>query len=113
MERINNVALQIKIWVLINALKFLDESRPGQIHIYGKRQNNESIYCVADNGIGIAPEHLEKIFQIFYQLEPDERKGEGIGLTIVRHIIEKYDGKIWAESEVGKGTKFFVTLPNV
>ena len=98
--------------ILTNASKFLDESRPGQIRIYGKSQNNKSIYCVEDNGIGIAPEHQEKIFQIFYQLEPNKRKGEGIGLTIVRRIIEKHDGKVWVESELGRGSKFFVSLPS-
>ncbi|MHC4364023.1 MAG: PAS domain S-box protein [Planctomycetota bacterium] len=98
--------------LLTNALKFLDESRPGQIRIYGKSQDNRSIYCVEDNGIGIAPEHQEKIFQIFYQDEPDKRKGEGIGLTIVRRIIEKHDGKVWVNSELGKGSKFFVSLPS-
>ncbi|MHC4103700.1 MAG: sensor histidine kinase [Planctomycetota bacterium] len=98
--------------LLTNALKFLDESRPGQIRIYGKSQDNKSIYCVEDNGIGIAPEHQEKIFQIFYQHEPDKKTGEGIGLTIVRRIIEKHDGKVWVESEVGKGSKFSVSLPS-
>jgi len=99
--------------LLTNALKFLDKSRPGKIHIYGKSQKDNSIYCVEDNGIGIAPEHQEKIFEIFYQLEPEERKGDGLGLTIARRIIDRHNGKIWIESEVGKGTKFFVALPNV
>ena len=98
--------------LLTNALKSLDESKPGQIRIYDKSQNDKSIYCVEDNGIGIAPEHQQKIFQIFYQHEPDKRKGEGIGLTIVRRIVEKHDGKVWVESELGKGSKFFVSLPS-
>lgn len=99
--------------LLTNALKFLDESRPGRTHIYGRSRDNQSIYCVEDNGIGIAPEHQEKIFEIFYQLEPDKRKGEGLGLTIVRRIIEKHNGKIWVESKLGKGSKFFVSLPSL
>jgi len=99
--------------LLTNALKFLDESRPGRTHIYGSSRDNQSIYCVEDNGIGIAPEHQEKIFEIFYQLEPDKRKGEGLGLTIVRRIIEKHNGKIWVESKLGKGSKFFISLPSV
>ena len=97
--------------LLNNALKFLDESRPGQIRIYGRSQNDQSIYCVEDNGIGIAPEHQEKIFEIFYQLEPEKQKGEGLGLTIVRRIIEKHNGKVWVKSEPGKGSNFFVSLP--
>ncbi len=99
--------------LLTNALKFLDKSRPGIIRIYGKSQNDNSIYCVEDNGIGIAPEHREKIFEIFYQLEPEKRKGDGLGLAIARRIIDRHNGKIWVESEVGKGTKFFVALPSV
>lgn len=97
--------------LLTNALKFLRESGPGHIRIYGRNQGNQSIYGVEDNGIGIAPEHLEKIFEIFYQLEPQERRGEGIGLAIVRRIIDRHNGKVWVESKVGVGSKFFVALP--
>jgi signal transduction histidine kinase len=64
-----------------------------------------------DNGLGIAPEHQDKIFEIFHQLEPGRVKGEGMGLTIAHRIIEKHNGKIWVESESGKGSKFFVSLP--
>jgi PAS domain S-box-containing protein len=98
--------------LLTNALKFFDESRPGRIRIYSRSQDDQSIYCVEDNGIGIAPEHYEEIFEIFYQLEPEERKGDGLGLTIVRRIIERNNGRIWVESEKGKGSKFFVSLPS-
>jgi light-regulated signal transduction histidine kinase (bacteriophytochrome) len=68
---------------------------------------------VEDNGIGIAPEHIKKIFEIFYQLEPQKRQGEGIGLAIVRRIINRHNGKVWAESKVGAGSKFFVAVPGV
>jgi signal transduction histidine kinase len=98
--------------LLTNALKFLDESRSGKIRIYGKSQDGHSIYCVEDNGIGIAPEHQEEIFEIFYQLEPEKRKGDGLGLTIVKRIIDRHNGRIWIESEKGKGSKIFVSLPN-
>jgi signal transduction histidine kinase len=97
--------------LLTNALKFLPESRPGHIRIHGRNQGNQSIYCVEDNGIGIAPEHLEKIFEIFYQLEPENRQGEGIGLAIVKRIIDRHNGKVWAESKPGAGSKFFVAFP--
>ncbi|TKJ36968.1 MAG: hypothetical protein CEE38_08660 [Planctomycetes bacterium B3_Pla] len=96
--------------LVTNALKFLDPSRQSHIRIHGRRKDNQSVYCVEDNGIGIAPEHMEKIFEIFYQLEPGKRKGEGIGLTIVRRIIDRHNGKIWAESKVGRGSKFFISL---
>jgi signal transduction histidine kinase len=98
--------------ILDNALKYLDESRPGMIHIYGKIENGQSIYCVEDNGVGIAPEHQNKIFEIFHRLEPDKKNGEGLGLTIVRRILDRHNGKIWVDSELGKGSKFFVSLPS-
>jgi PAS domain S-box-containing protein len=98
--------------ILDNALKYLDKSRPGVIHIYGKIENGRSIYCVEDNGVGIAPEHQNKIFEIFHRLEPDGKSGEGLGLTIVRRILDGHNGKIWVESEPGKGSKFFVSLPS-
>lgn len=97
--------------LLTNALKFLSPSRPGKIHIHGGRRANQSIYCVEDNGIGIAPEHLDKIFEIFYQLDPGSARGEGIGLAIVKRIIDRHNGKVWAESRIGQGAKFFVALP--
>jgi PAS domain S-box-containing protein len=98
--------------LLTNALKFLGESRPGQIRIYGTSQGDQSVYCVEDNGIGIAPEHQQNIFEMFYQLEPEKREGEGIGLTIVRRIVDRHSGRTWVESKVGEGTKFFVSLPH-
>lgn len=93
-----------------NALKFLDPDRPGVINISGNKENNQSVYCVEDNGIGIAPEHQMKIFEMFYQLDPAV-KGEGLGLTIVHKILGMCHGKIWIESETDKGSKFYVSLP--
>jgi len=94
-----------------NALKYLSPERPGIVNISGHIEDGQSVYCVEDNGTGIAPGHQEKIFEIFYQLEPGESAGEGLGLTIVRKIIERHHGKIWLESEKGKGSKFYVSLP--
>ncbi|UCF15159.1 MAG: PAS domain S-box protein [Phycisphaerales bacterium] len=97
--------------LLTNALKFLSPGRAGHIRIHAGSRRNQSIYCVEDNGIGISPEHLDKIFEIFYQLEPAGGQGEGIGLAIVKRIIDRHNGKVWAESTAGKGSKFFVALP--
>ena len=71
--------------------------------------NGHYLFCIEDNGPGIPPECHEKIFQIFQQLKPSD--GAGIGLSIVKRIIEHYKGKIWVELEVGKGSKFYFTLP--
>ncbi|MHC4354791.1 MAG: PAS domain-containing sensor histidine kinase, partial [Planctomycetota bacterium] len=97
--------------LLTNALKFLSPSRPGRIRMHAANRVSQSVYCVEDNGVGIAPEHLDKIFEIFYQLDPEGRRGEGIGLAIVKRIIDRHNGKIWAESRAGEGSKFFVALP--
>lgn len=97
--------------LLDNALKHLDENRPGLIHIYGKSDNNQNIYCVEDNGIGIAANHQKKIFEIFHRLDPDKEGGQGLGLTIVKRILDRHNGDVWVESQPGKGSKFFVALP--
>jgi signal transduction histidine kinase len=94
-----------------NAIKYLSPDRKGIISISGHEENGTSVYCVEDNGIGIAAEQKAKIFEIFYQLEPKKREGEGLGLTIINRIIDRHNGKIWVESELGKGSKFFVSLP--
>ncbi|MBI4826839.1 MAG: HAMP domain-containing histidine kinase [Nitrospirae bacterium] len=93
-----------------NALKYLDPSRPGMIRVSGHREDGHNIYCVEDNGIGIAPEYLGNIFDIFYQANR-RSGGEGLGLSIVKKIVERHGGKVWVESEIGKGSRFYVSLP--
>jgi signal transduction histidine kinase len=68
------------------------------------------IFSVQDNGMGIPPEHYERVFGLFNKLDP-KTDGTGIGLALVKRIIEVHGGRIWMESEVGKGTTFFFTLP--
>jgi len=94
-----------------NAINHLDPARPGIIKISGRREKHHSIYSVEDNGIGIHPDHQEKIFELFQQLEPGSGNGEGLGLTIAHRIVERHHGKIWVESEPGKGSRFYVELP--
>jgi PAS domain S-box-containing protein len=96
--------------LLDNALKFLDPDRPGRIRISGKAEKGRVTYCVEDNGIGIADKDREQIFEIFCRLDPDAGIGEGLGLTIVRKILDRHSGKVWVESEPGKGSRFFVSL---
>jgi signal transduction histidine kinase len=98
--------------LLNNALKYLAPERTGSVCISGHVENGRAVYCVEDNGVGIAREHHEKIFEIFHRLNPQtSHEGEGLGLTIITRILDRLDGRIWVESEPDKGSKFFVSLP--
>jgi PAS domain S-box-containing protein len=97
---------------LVDSIKYLDPGRPGTIGITGSSNSDQSEYCVEDNGIGIAPEHREKIFEIFHRLNPTATKGEGLGLSIVKRILDKHGGTIRTESEKGKGSKFIISVPH-
>jgi PAS domain S-box-containing protein len=94
-----------------NAIKYLDHERPGSIRISGYPGEEKSVYCVEDNGIGIAPDYQAKVFEIFHRLDPEKHTGEGLGLTITNKIIEMHSGSVWVESETGAGSRFFVSLP--
>ena len=84
----------------------------GQVKIGCVEENSFWKFCVADNGPGIERKYFEKVFQIFQTLSPrDEIESTGIGLTVVKKIIELYGGRIWLESKPGKGSIFFFTLP--
>jgi PAS domain S-box-containing protein len=96
-----------------NSLKYLDPKKKTMIKISGKKKGKMSIYCVEDNGIGVPKDKKNKMFEIFYRFDSDiNPEGEGIGLTIVKKIVEQHNGDIWVESEEGIGSKFYVTLPN-
>ena len=95
-----------------NALKYRSPNRAAVIQISGRTENGRSIYEIKDNGIGIAPEHQGRIFEIFHRLNPSASEGEGLGLTIVQKILERQDGKVWVESAPDAGSTFFVSLPH-
>ena len=98
--------------LISNALKNLDPARPGLVRVSGWTDKDNLLYCVEDNGAGIADDELANIFKMFYRVNPDKGSGDGLGLAIVRRIVNRHNGKVWVESEVGKGSKFFVSLPN-
>ena len=98
--------------LISNAIKYRSEKNP-EIHISSNKLDNEYIFSVKDNGIGIDKKHLEQIFTIFQRLHTRGKyAGTGIGLAISEKIVQQHHGKIWAESKLGKGTTFYFTLPN-
>lgn len=102
--------IQLMQNLLTNAIKFSKE-KP-KVHISSKTENEHYIFSIEDNGIGIEPQYFQRIFQIFQRLLPKEQyEGTGIGLSICKRIIERHEGKIWVDSELGKGSTFYFTIP--
>ena len=104
---------QVMFNLLSNAAKFTPDG--GAITVEAKQEGEEFVISVADTGIGIAPEHQEKVFQEFYQVRggmKDKTPGTGLGLSLTRRFVEMHGGRLWVESEgEGKGSKFSFTLP--
>ena len=97
--------------LLSNAIKFRHAERPLVIHISAQEQQNAWQITVSDNGIGMEDQHLKKIFDIFHRLHSrSEYAGTGIGLAVCKKAVELHRGRIWAESEVGVGTRFCFTI---
>ena len=100
-----------------NAVQYLDPARPGRIEI-GTTDLDEpelpglQVYYVKDNGLGIPPAYHQRMFTAFNRLHADAAQGEGIGLALVRRMVERHGGRIWLESTAGAGTTFFVALPS-
>ena len=102
--------------LIANAIKFKKEDEPPKIHVSARKdlQKNQYIFSVQDNGIGMDPQYAERIFTLFQRLHTrDEYQGTGIGLSVAKRIVERHGGRIWVESELGKGSTFYFTLPNL
>ncbi|MCF7792814.1 MAG: GHKL domain-containing protein [Candidatus Cloacimonetes bacterium] len=99
--------------LLSNALKYIDKPK-GEIKI-GCEDNAEFWkFSVSDNGPGIAEKDYDKIFKIFHMLQPrDQNNSTGVGLTVIKKIVEMYGGKVWLNSKLGEGTTFYFTLPKM
>ncbi len=98
--------------LISNAIKYRSPDRPPVVHIQAERQNEYWTFAVTDNGIGVDKEYRETIFGLFKRLHTaDEYSGTGIGLAICKRIVERYHGRIWVESEPGRGSTFRLALP--
>ena len=93
-------------------MKFTNKG--GRIDIYGKQENSFITITVSDNGIGIKPDTLNKLFNLSHKITTEgtaNEIGTGLGLLLCKELVEKHGGKIWVESEEGKGSEFKFTLP--
>ncbi len=93
-----------------NAVKYRSAETP-KIHVSVERQGEHWVFCVADNGVGFEMKYAERIFGVFKRLHGKDFPGTGIGLSIAKKVVEIHKGRIWAESEPGKGSRFYFTLP--
>jgi chemotaxis family two-component system sensor kinase Cph1 len=96
--------------LLENSIKFRCEHRP-EIHVSATAQENTWVFSVKDNGIGIDPTHAYRIFGLFKRIQNEAYPGAGVGLAIARQVVEQHDGRIWVESQLGRGAAFFISLP--
>jgi len=96
--------------LLSNAVKFTSEG--GRIKVIARRKDDYVLHEVQDTGIGIPKDKIEKVFDEFYQVEVGKHGGAGLGLAITKRLVEEHGGKIWVESQLGKGTTFYFTIPH-
>jgi signal transduction histidine kinase len=98
------------LWNLTgNAIKFTPKG--GRVFVRAEEAGDEVLFSITDTGPGIAPEHIDRLFDPFWQDKRTARLGTGLGLPISRAIVEAHGGRIWAESTVGEGATFAFTLP--
>ncbi|MBN1814128.1 MAG: PAS domain S-box protein, partial [Anaerolineae bacterium] len=98
--------------LIANGIKFCRADAPPRVHVSARQEDDEWLFSVADNGIGIDPQQGGRIFEIFQRLHTrEEYEGAGIGLALCQRIVERHGGRIWVESEPGAGSTFYFTLP--
>ena len=104
--------LQVLTNLIDNALKYSRDAKPPRIHITSQELSDAVRIVISDNGIGFDMKYHDRIFGLFNRLvRQEDFEGTGAGLAIVKKVVEKLRGRIWAESKPGSGAKFFVELP--
>jgi len=95
-----------------NALKYRSPERRAEVHVTAIQQSGCYTFSVRDNGLGIDSQYRETVFELFRRLHrSEEYAGTGLGLAICQRIVERYGGRIWVESELGKGSTFCFNIP--
>jgi two-component system sensor histidine kinase/response regulator len=103
--------LQVLENLIGNALKFSAHSSDARVEIGARKDGGEIVYYVADNGIGFDTRYADKLFGMFERLHAQlDYPGTGVGLAIVKRLIERQGGRVWAESRPGAGSTFYFTL---
>lgn len=97
--------------LLSNAIKYSSHSNPAKVSVHGNLTDTEVIYSITDNGIGIDIKQLPSVFELFKRMDnAKEIEGSGVGLAIVKRIVEKHQGKVWVDSELGRGSTFYLAF---
>ncbi len=104
---------QVLVNLTDNAVKYSRGSKPAKVEVFYLKKEREHVIGVRDNGVGFRMENVDKLFGVFQRLHrSDDFEGTGLGLSIVKRIISRHGGRVWAESEPGKGAVFYFSLPN-
>jgi two-component system, sensor histidine kinase and response regulator len=109
-----DLALIRQVWInlISNALKYSRKQQKPVIEIGSFEENKETIFYIKDNGVGFNMNLYKKLFEVFQRLHSEsEFEGTGVGLAIAKRIVLKHGGRIWAESEIGKGATFYFSIP--
>ncbi|MBI4595661.1 MAG: GHKL domain-containing protein [Candidatus Tectomicrobia bacterium] len=103
---------EVMVNLLDNAIKYRKVDAQGRVEVSARETGHDHEFCVRDNGTGVDPEYADKVFELFQCFhEGCQGESTGVGLSIVKRIIEKHRGKVWLESKMGEGAAFFFTLP--